>query len=625
MVLLAAGAYAVIGLPAGCAFWVGRRGMLAGRRLLGKVDVAGYLGRNAIPVILLIAGIAAGASSVVVRLFYRKYVDRSMIAWALFIIIGSMVWAAVTAILLMIRLKKAEKGAAGKRIMPSAGFALLIHPLVVPGYILGLAVWINRTWLKHVVNIPVIVILLLWFLGAFSIASKWKPGLRIESIVMGCSALCALIFPVLSPAVPHVSTPLEHHGILPPYLVRTFRVPGVISNKLVSVFYGEDVNGRADVMDQPVLPEDFDFAAWVETECRVDSRSGDLNPVDIPEKRDWNVMLLTVDSLRADHMSCYGYAYQTTPYIDRLAAGGVLFERCYAQGGDSIYALNSVLSGMLPWNYRDRIDPMLAGIMAGHGLATGYAGYDYVLKGGAFREGYEALEILPGERGEIWGRTTSEQIVDRIIALTERFRGRRFFIYSHLLDPHAEYVFNSETSRFEDSPHRDYDGEIAFTDLHLGRLFSYLWRTGLMDRTLILITADHGEAFGEHGNRWHGRYLYDESVRIPLVMSLPGIPGRRVTVPVGPVQIAPTILHFLGIPGRASMDGTSLLPLIYHGDPGDIGPVEMFIPNEKFKKHGIVYGPWKYIRNVATGTEELYHLIRDPGETVNLIGQVRNR
>lgn len=625
MVLLVAGAYSIAGLSAGYAVLMLRKCIDAGQRLVKNIDMPGYLARNATTMVLLIAGAVAVASIVIIRLFYRRFVDRSMIIWALFIIIGSMVWAGSAAILLMIRMKKGRTGAAEKRTLPAAVSPLLIHPFVIPGYVIGVAVWINRSWLMHVVNFPVILVLFFWFLAAFTVASKWQPGLCVKRVIMSCSVLGALAFPVLVPVFPHVSTPVEHYGILVPYLVRVCGVHGVFSKKVKSVFLGGEVRGWAGSFDQPVLPENFDFASWVQRECGLDSRFDDLKVKVIPEHREWNVLLVTIDSLRADHMSCYGYAYQTTPYIDRMAAGGVLFERCYAQGGDSIYSLNSILSGMLPWNYRDRIDPMLADLLSEHGLATGYVGYDYVLKGGAFREGYEAVEVLPGDRGDVWGRTTSEQIVDRIIALMERFRDRQFFIYSHLLDPHADFVFNSETSRFEGSPHRDYDGEIAFTDLHLGRLFRHLRQIGLIDRTLIVITADHGEAFGEHGRYWHGRYLYDESVRIPLVMSFPDIPGRRVTIPVGPVNIAPTILHFLGIPERATMDGVSLLPLIYQGDPGEIGPVEMYIPNEKFKKHGIVYGPWKYIRNTAAGSEELYHLIRDPGETINLIGQVRNR
>ena len=190
------------------------------------------------------------------------------------------------------------------------------------------------------------------------------------------------------------------------------------------------------------------------------------------------------------------------------------------------------------------------------------------------------------------------------------------------MDPHADYVVNSETSRFDGSPYREYDGEIAFTDLHLGRLFRYLRDEGLLAKTLIIITADHGEAFGEHGNYWHGRYLYEESVHIPLLIHVPGISGRRISFPIGVVHLAPTILDIQHLPEKAKMDGISLLPLILQNDPLNLGPVEMMILNPMYKKHAVIYGPWKYIKNEIAGTEELYHLIQDPGESINLIGQI---
>lgn len=142
-----------------------------------------------------------------------------------------------------------------------------------------------------------------------------------------------------------------------------------------------------------------------------------------------------------------------------------------------------------------------------------------------------------------------------------------------------------------------------------------------MEKTVIVITADHGEAFGEHGNHWHGRYLYDESVHIPLLIHLPGISGQQNFFSSRSGAYSANNFGCLH-QQQGMMDGISLLPLIQRNDPTNFGPVEMVVPDAKFKKHAVVYGPWKYIKNDTDGAEELYHLIQDPGEVINLIGNI---
>lgn len=620
--LLITGAYNGYGIIAAAIFrtcnWVLQRMC----RLDTRVDFIGYLHRRKPAIILSVVLLLTGVSIGIIRFFYRSFVDGRMIAWSLFIILGTMVWFTV----LLSRWLFNQNGGgvqktASNRKVAERVFFRLIDPFLIPGYIIGIAIWINRSWIEQVVNVRAWIIASAWALLTLVIAAKWNPTWLTKGVVLILSVILVFTSSLAVSSLPHLFTPISQHGIITPHLLRIFNKLTLSGHLHLGVIDGGSASRFKRGFDRPVLPEDFDFETWVQAECQ--SKSFDLEEGDriLAESDDWNILLLTIDALRADHLSCYGYPYQTTPFIDRLAVNSVLFERCYAQGGDSIFSLNSILSGKLPWNFKDRIDLMLAEILADKGLLTGYVGYDYVLEGGAFREGFKFLELLSGNREEVWGKTTSKQIVDRIIELIKRFNGRQFFIYSHLLDPHADYVVNSETSRFDGSPHREYDGEIAFTDLHLGRLFRYLRDEGLLAKTVIIITADHGEAFGEHGNYWHGRYLYDESVHIPLLIHVPGISGRRISFPIGVVHLAPTILDIQHFPEKAKMDGISLLPLILQNDPLNLGPVEMVILNPMYKKHAVIYGPWKYIKNEIAGTEELYHLIQDPGESINLIGQ----
>ena len=117
----------------------------------------------------------------------------------------------------------------------------------------------------------------------------------------------------------------------------------------------------------------------------------------------------------------------------------------------------------------------------------------------------------------------------------------RFLLYSHWLDPHAGYIRNAETSRFKGSSQQNYDGEIAFADKWFGELIKYLKEVNLLDRTLVMVTADHGEEFRDHGNSWHGKFLYSESIQTPVIINFPHLMNRRVKIPVGSVDMIPTI------------------------------------------------------------------------------------
>ncbi|MBN1297869.1 sulfatase, partial [bacterium] len=507
-------------------------------------------------------GVFLVITAAMILFFSHRFHDAGMIAWSLFILIGTLMWITVGFILIV---------ETGRR--PGRSFLL-------PGGILLIAVLINLRWLSFVVDLPAVAVAAGW--AALSMAGvRMHAGIpfdhrtRIWMIVVPMMIAC-ICFPCLL-AWERAGIPMiRSHTTLIKYPVRAILASGLLSALPIPPAPPPTAKSRPT----PVSPDRFDHEQWNHENRQDYAYRPRPSTTEIGDPTRWNVILLTIDSLRADHVSCYGYAEETTPHIDQLARAGVLFERHYTQGGDSIFSLNSIMSGVLPWRKRNHADPMFGALVSQAGIATAYVGYDDVLKGGAFRDGFDRMELLEGTREDIWRSTTSEHIVDRMIAVINSMKDHRFFLYSHLLDPHADYVNTIDTHRFASSAHARYDGEIAFTDRHIGRLVEFLRRENLFMRTVIIITADHGEAFGEHGNLWHGRYLYDESVRTPLIMTLPGLSNRRVAIPVGPVNIAPTILDFWGIPIPCGMDGHSLLPLIYSGDVRGLPKVKMVIPNE---------------------------------------------
>ncbi|MCD4652317.1 sulfatase [bacterium] len=556
----------------------------------------------------IVVAIVVIGSGWLTRYFHETFHDPTMIKWALFIILGTITWITISALVLL-----EKTSPVAPSLSSSSSFSLLLHPLVLPGYVIAIAFIFNLSWIRHVIDIRALGLLLLWLLLSKIVYPRLKSR-KLHTPVTTAVILC-LLYPFFAFDKPQYLPTIKNHSVLIKYPMGY-----MLKNKTQGQVILSGANSEGSLNIDPVLPENFDLITWNKNNIQ---KYPFPEPEEIPQfkstENKWNVVFLTIEALRSDHLSCYGYEYPTTPNIDQLAKSGVLFEANYTQGGDSIFSLNSILSGVLPWNYRDHQDQMLGTILQEHGISTGYVGYDYVLKGGAFREEFTEEILLEGNRREVWGQTTSRQMVGKIIELIDRFSDQQFFIYSHLLDPHADYVRNSETDKFEGSLHQAYDAEIAFTDMHIGGLINYLAQTNLLEKTVFIITADHGEEFKEHGHLWHGRFLYDESVRTPLIMSLPAIAGRRVKIPVGPVNIAPTIMSIMGLEPLETMDGINLLPLIYHGNPENLPVVEMYIPSGDHSKHGWVYGPWKFIENKMDGSKELYHLESDPGEKVNLI------
>jgi arylsulfatase A-like enzyme len=344
------------------------------------------------------------------------------------------------------------------------------------------------------------------------------------------------------------------------------------------------------------------------------------------------IILISIDTCRPDYLSCYGYPRRTTPNIDAVARQAVRFEQTITPAPTTLPAHSSMLSGTIPpyhgvrnnidYKFRDR-NTSIAEILRKYGYKTGAIISSFVLDAQfGLNQGFKTynddfIESLQcGEYTERRANETSNFACEWL----QEHRKDKFFLFLHYYDPHDPYVPPEPfASRFSDNL---YAGEIAYADHHIGRVIEKLKELGLYDSALIIIVADHGESLGEHEEETHGYFIYQSTVRIPLIIKPPGGCGPSVVSrPVAVIDIVPTILGTLQIPVPPEVQGNDLSGLftekqhiqrntgIYCESVG----VTNYGCNPLF---GVVQDQWKYIK---TTKPELYELTRDPGETKNLV------
>jgi arylsulfatase A-like enzyme len=338
------------------------------------------------------------------------------------------------------------------------------------------------------------------------------------------------------------------------------------------------------------------------------------------ESRPVNVLLISIDSLRADHVGCYGYGRETTPEIDQLASEGTVFANHVSTTSWTLPAHISLFTGQEISVHGVATDgfslhpavPTLAESLRAAGYRTAaFCSSPYMNPAFGFDRGFDLYHnidtekedfvdtVLPSEteRDRVHRETTSPRITELAENWLEENASEPFFLFLHFWDPHYDYdppppydrIFNPGYTGDIDGRnyiHNDrvhpgmdpedleqiialYDGEIAFTDRHLGMVLDKLKELDLYDRTLIIVTGDHGDEFFEHGNKGHRLTLYEEVIRVPLVISLPGKENQagRVETTAGIIDIAPTILDRLGVFPPPTFQGESLLPPIKGTEP----------------------------------------------------------
>ncbi|MBW2464660.1 MAG: sulfatase-like hydrolase/transferase [Deltaproteobacteria bacterium] len=365
-------------------------------------------------------------------------------------------------------------------------------------------------------------------------------------------------------------------------------------------------------------------------------------PPSVP--RNANVLLITIDTVRADHFSSYGYERVTTPNIDALAEDGIVFENAWAHAPSTRYSMPAILTGRYPLHvyYDFSIRPWpgllprattLAEMLRGRPMRTSaVTNHWYFARARAMNQGFDdydnsnfTLHRQDARLGPVssTGSSSKEQ-TDAAIAALEGFAGQRFFLWVHYYDPHFTYESHSEVESFGSTEVDRYDHEILFTDHHVGRLIDALRNEGVYDETVVVVTGDHGEGFGEHGITQHGYHLYAAQTKVPLIMRIPGVVPRRVSTAAGHVDILPTLANLVGAPPSDEMMGRSLLGLAIGETPED--------PNRYVFQHvewgltshhdirGAASAECHVVHNVRPHSSwELYRTAVDPNEETNVL------
>ncbi|MBI2837874.1 MAG: sulfatase-like hydrolase/transferase [Acidobacteria bacterium] len=347
-----------------------------------------------------------------------------------------------------------------------------------------------------------------------------------------------------------------------------------------------------------------------------------------------NLLLITIDTLRADRVGCYGYRQAETPAIDRLAAGGTRFDRAYAHNVVTLPSHANILTGLYPVTHgiRDnngfrmaQTTETIASLLKPLGFATAaFVGAFPVDSRFGLDRGFDIYNDSYGDATGAADFRFAERRAEDVVApfldwLSSRAQGTRWFGWVHLYDPHSPYSPPSPyASRFAD---RLYDGEIAYTDSQIGRIMAALKENGWLASTCVVLTADHGEGLGEHQEETHGIFVYEGTLRIPLIMSTPGVPPRVVRTRVRHIDLAPTILELLGRPLPGSLNGRSLRPLLTGS--ADVPPADSYFEAMSASLNrgwaplrGIISGAQKYI---DLPIPELYDLTTDGAEMANLV------
>jgi choline-sulfatase len=348
------------------------------------------------------------------------------------------------------------------------------------------------------------------------------------------------------------------------------------------------------------------------------------------------VVLVSIDTLRADHLPAYGYRGLETPHLDRFRRDAILFEEAFSPCPMTLPTHVSMLTGLLPaehgvrnnvgQTFDGRAHPSLPALLQGRGYATGAAVSAYVLRGetglAALFDYYED-SIDPGHGLDFAGQQRPGGVTAGFAKRWIRDRARSpFFFFFHIYEPHVPY---DPPEPFRSRYPNPYDGEIAAADAIVGDLLDDLRIIGVYDRAVIVVTSDHGEGLGDHGEDQHSILLYREAIRVPLLLKLPGsrLAGRIVAAPSQLIDLLPTLAALVGIEPPSGLRGHSLLDR--KARPGEPIYSETLYPK--------IHLGWSELRSVVDGRyhyiygprPELYDMAADPGEKNDLVAGAGER
>ena len=352
-----------------------------------------------------------------------------------------------------------------------------------------------------------------------------------------------------------------------------------------------------------------------------------------------NVILVTLDTTRADHLGCYGYARAQTPTLDALARAGVLFTQASSVAPLTQPSHSSIMTGMYPTHHGVRVNgntalgqeqKTIAEALSEKGYQTAAFIGAFVLDGRwGLNQGFQLyddqfdlekhkhLDLASVQR-------PADKVVDAALAWLEGHRQAPFFAWIHLYDAHSPYEppepFLSEYRA--GGPAGLYDGEIAFADQQLGRAVSWLQANGLDKKTVVIVMGDHGEGLGSHGEGTHGYFVYDYALHVPFLVATPfrELRGVRVDSQVSAVDVFPTVVALTGIEGPGNVQGRSLLPAMFHPrtDTTTYAYGESMTPSLQFGWSSLQSLRSSRYKLIKAPRPELYDLTADPAEETNI-------
>lgn len=348
-----------------------------------------------------------------------------------------------------------------------------------------------------------------------------------------------------------------------------------------------------------------------------------------------NVIFITIDTLRADHLGCYGYRKIQTPNIDALARSAARFSHAYTTVPITLPAHTALFTGSFPMatgvhdfavNKVSFNAITLAKVLHENGYATAaFIGAPVLDSRYGLNQGFETyfdhfdFSHLDESRADEVKRR-GDVVIDEALGWLKRTPSKPLLLWVHLYDPHNPYAPPEPYASLYRT--RPYDGEIAFADAQIGRLISFLKETGIFANSMVVLAADHGEGLNEHGEKRHGFFIYNSTLHVPLLVKVPGATPRVIEDEVSLVDVMPTVLQALRIPNPVTVQGRSLLSETL-GHPAS-GPsnlyAETFLPLLHFSWSQLRGLQWNGLKYIAAPKPELYDVFADPHETKNLFG-----